>query len=171
MISISFNGGNSGGPLLLDGKVIGICTATVSDSEALGLAGPIYQIVRFFRHYADYDTEYSNPLLLTPSWGIDTIPTTRDYLECNGIDPSIQGCRLSKILEDGAMGKASLRERDILMGIGTTNEKGRTTLYNIGKSPPCAMHCPPKAFAALSALKDPSANHFYLLFQQTTTAR
>ena len=135
MISISFNGGNSGGPLLLDGKVIGICTATVSDSEALGLAGPIYQIVRFFRHYADYNTEDSNPLLLTPSWGIDTIPTTRDYLECNGIDPSIQGCRLSKILEDGAMGKASLRERDILMGIGTTNEKGRTTLYNIGKLP------------------------------------
>jgi len=132
VISISFNGGNSGGPLLLDGKVIGICTATVSDSEALGLAGPIYQIVRFFRHYANYTY---NPLLLTPSWGIDTIPTTRDYLECNGIDPSIQGCRLSKILEDGAMGKASLRERDILMGITTTNDKGRAMRYNIGKSP------------------------------------
>lgn len=130
--SISFNGGNSGGPLLLDGKVIGICTATVSDSEALGLAGPIYQIVRFFRHYADY--EDSSPLLLTPSWGIDTIPTTQDYLECNGIDPSIQGCRLSKILDVGAVGKASLRERDILMGMTTTDDKGRVKRYNIGKS-------------------------------------
>lgn len=119
---------------MLDGKVIGICTATVSDSEALGLAGPIYQIVRFFRHYANY--EESNPLLLTPSWGIDTVPTTRDYLECNGIDPSVQGCRLSKILEVGAVGRASLRERDILMGITTTDDKGRAKRYNIGKSLP-----------------------------------
>lgn len=121
--------------MLLDGKVIGICTATVSDSEALGLAGPIYQIVRFFRHYADYNTTAA-PLLLTPSWGIDTIPTTRDYLECNGIDAAVQGCRLSKILAVGAVGRASLRERDILMGITTTDEKGRVKRYNIGKSPP-----------------------------------
>ena len=96
------------------------------------MAGPIYQIVRFFRHYANY--EESNPLLLTPSWGIDTVPTTRDYLECNGIDPSVQGCRLSKILEVGAVGRASLRERDILMGITTTDDKGRVKRYNIGKS-------------------------------------
>jgi hypothetical protein len=31
------------------------------------------------------------------------------------------------------MGKASLRERDILMGITTTNDKGRAMRYNIGK--------------------------------------
>ena len=115
---------------MMGGKVIGICTATVTDSEALGLAGPIFQIVRFFRHYANYNG--TSPLLLTPSWGIDTIHTTVDYLEYHGIDTSIQGCRLSKILNVGAMGTSGLRERDILMGITTVDEDQQTKHYNIG---------------------------------------
>ena len=115
---------------MMGGKVIGICTATVTDSEALGLAGPIFQIVRFFRYYANYNG--TSPLLLTPSWGIDTIPTTMDYLEYHGIETSIQGCRLSKILNAGAMGTSGLRERDILMGITSVDEDNQTKRYNIG---------------------------------------
>ena len=52
-LNISFNGGNSGGPLFFKNKVIGICTASISDSEALGLAMPINQIIRF-SNYGQY---------------------------------------------------------------------------------------------------------------------
>lgn len=115
-LNISFNGGNSGGPLFLKNKVIGICTASIVDSEALGLAMPIYQICRFFQHW----TDYNNTLLYTPTWGIFYKHTTPDYLASKDIE-HYQGCLVKKSLE-----KMELKENYIIMGI-----KSDDKTYNI----------------------------------------
>ena len=115
-LNISFNGGNSGGPLLHKNKVIGICTASISDSEALGLAMPISQIVHFFQKWTTFDST----LLQTPTWGIFYKPSTIDYLESKNIS-DIQGCLVKKTIE-----KTAIKKNDILMGINSNNKR-----YNI----------------------------------------
>ena len=120
-LSISLNGGNSGGPLMYKGKVIGICTASITDSEALGLAVPILQAIRFFRHWTSYD----NIILQTPSWGMKSKTTTSAFLEFYEVD-SIQGCTIDKVVSTGAIRKAKIQERDIIMGISSAGKR-----YNV----------------------------------------
>ncbi len=115
-LNISFNGGNSGGPLLYKNKVIGICTASISDSEALGLAMPISQIIHFFQKW----TNWKNVLLRVPSWGLCYKPSTIDYLQSKNIE-GIQGCLVKKTLE-----KQKFKKNDILMGINSGSRR-----YNI----------------------------------------
>ena len=115
-LNISFNGGNSGGPLFLKNKVIGICTASISESEALGLAVPIYQVVRFFQLWADY----TNVILKTPTWGIMYKTTTPDYLRSKNIE-GIQGALVKKIV-----GSMPIKPKNIIMGI-----KSGGKAYNI----------------------------------------
>lgn len=125
--TISLNGGNSGGPLMCKNKVIGICTASISDSEALGLAVPIYQIVRFFQLWATYD----NTILSTPSWGVVTKTTTPDYMDYSQVDRAIQGCSVKRIIKKvGALAMASVQTSDIIMGI--TSGKKRYNVDNYG---------------------------------------
>lgn len=115
-VNISFNGGNSGGPLLFKNKVIGICTASISESEALGLAMPINQIIRFFQLW----TDYKSIILETPTWGMYLKNATPDYLKSKNI-ADYQGCLVKKTLE-----KCVLKENHILMGI-----KSGDKVYNI----------------------------------------
>lgn len=128
--SLSLNGGNSGGPLMMGGKVIGICTASVTESEALALAGPIYQIVRFFRHWATYR---DSVILLTPSWGISTATTTPDYLSYHGIDDAVQGASLKRVLDKGAVGMAGMKEKDIILGISSGGKRYNVDNYGLVK--------------------------------------
>lgn len=111
-LNISFNGGNSGGPLFLKNKVVGICTASIVDSEALGLAMPIYKIARFFQKW----TKYKNRLLHTPSWGIFFKHTTPDYLASKNIE-HYQGCLVKKTTST-----IELKENYIIMGIKSNNK-------------------------------------------------
>lgn len=121
--TISLNGGNSGGPLMCKNKVIGICTASISESEALGLAVPISQICRFLQLWANY----SETILCTPSWGVVTKTTTPDYMEYHSVDKAIQGCSVKQMVKDvGTLYKSSIREGDILMGISSDGKR-----YNI----------------------------------------
>lgn len=115
-LNISFNGGNSGGPLLYKNNVIGICTASISDSEALGLAMPISQILDYFQKWCNF----KNVLMQTPSWGICYKPTTVDYLQSKNIE-GIQGCLVKKTIE-----KIKIKKNDILMGINSNSLR-----YNI----------------------------------------
>jgi len=130
--SLSLNGGNSGGPLMMGNKVIGICTASVTESEALALAGPIYQIVRFFRDWATYG---ESVILLTPSWGISTTTTTPDYLAYHGIESSIQGATLKRVLATGAVGKANVQVKDIVMGITSAGKRYNVDNYGLVSCP------------------------------------
>lgn len=121
-VSISLNGGNSGGPLLMNGKVIGICTASISDSEGLGLAVPIYQIIRFLSHWTDYD----KILLTTPSWGLDLTTLTDDYVAYHNISDGVQGGLVTKVVETGCLHEVGIKANDIIVGI---NSGGRR--YNV----------------------------------------
>lgn len=115
-LNISFNGGNSGGPLFLKNKVVGICTASIVDSEALGLAMPIYKIARFFQKW----TKYKTRLLHTPSWGVFFKHTTPDYLASKNIE-HYQGCLVKKTTIN-----MELKENYIIMGIKSGGES-----YNV----------------------------------------
>ena len=97
-------------------KVIGICTASIVDSEALGLAMPIHKIGRFFQQW----TTYKNRLLHTPSWGIFFKHTTPDYLASKNIE-HYQGCLVKKTTT-----KMELKENHIIMGIKSDDKS-----YNI----------------------------------------
>jgi S1-C subfamily serine protease len=120
-LSISLNGGNSGGPLLMNGKVIGICTASISESEALGLAVPIHQTLRFFQQWTSFD----NIILRTPSWPFKTKTTTPDYLKYHNIHSSVQGCTVQKYI-----GIDALDKDDIIMAI--YSGKKRYAVDNFG---------------------------------------
>lgn len=116
-LSISLNGGNSGGPLILNGKVIGICTASISESEALGLAVPIHQTLRFFQYWTDFE----NIILRTPSWPFKTNTTTPDYLQYHGIHHSIEGITVHKYT--GSPESQEIQKNDILLAVSSGNKR------------------------------------------------
>lgn len=120
-LNLSLNGGNSGGPLFHKNKVIGICTASEADTEAIGLAVPIQQIVRFFNTWTDFKT----PILKLPSWGIQTEPLSDDYLAYHNIS-GMQGALVKQLIKNEASHKAGLEPRDIIMGINSGGKR-----YNI----------------------------------------
>lgn len=119
--NISFNGGNSGGPLMSNNKVIGICTASEAEAEAIGLAVPINQILRFFKYWTTFDTQ----LVQLPSWGVNLQILTEDYLNYHNIN-DMQGVLVRKVVKNQSCDTAGLKENDIILGIN--NSTGR---YNI----------------------------------------
>mgnify|MGYP001173542917 CR=1 FL=1 len=115
-INISLNGGNSGGPLMHNHKVIGICTASEADTEAIGLCVPIHQIIRFFKYWASYKT----PLMKLPSWGLHTEILTEDYLKYHKMD-QMNGVLVDKVIPKQAADKAGLTQKDIIIKIINKN--------------------------------------------------
>jgi S1-C subfamily serine protease len=113
--STPINPGNSGGPLLnAVGKVVGITTAIVSQSQGLGFAIPSNTILREI-----------NALIITGTY------TGHSYLGVEGQDMSYQraqeldisvtyGWRLTKIVEDGPS-DGKLQVGDVIIAMnGTT---------------------------------------------------
>ncbi len=120
-LNLSLNGGNSGGPLFHKNKVIGICTASEADTEAIGLAVPIQQIVRFFNTWADF----KHQIMKLPSWGMQTEPLSDDYLAYYDIQ-GMQGALIKQLIKNEACSKAGLEPKDIIMGINSGGKR-----YNI----------------------------------------
>lgn len=112
-ISISLNGGNSGGPLLLNGRVVGICTASVYGSEALGLAVPIVQTIQFFKYW----TDFSNIILRLPTWGITTRVITDDFLDYFDVSHSMKGCGIQKVIPNSCIHSENICENDIILSV------------------------------------------------------
>ena len=75
-LNISINSGNSGGPLFdKNGKVIGICTATLNESEGIAFAVPIFSVLSYFEKY------YESPFGRFPQWGFELMPMTDAFAE------------------------------------------------------------------------------------------
>ena len=75
-LNISINNGNSGGPLFdKSGKVIGICTATLNETEAIAFAVPIYSVLNYFKKF------YEKPYGRFPQWGLDLMPMTDAFAD------------------------------------------------------------------------------------------
>lgn len=112
-MDITLNGGNSGGPLFYRNKVIGICTASVADSERLGLAVPMQMVYSFFTKWATYTT----CCLRTPTWGIIQKVLTPDYMDYKNIASQYKGTLVKKVLPAQAADQAGLKKDDIIMRI------------------------------------------------------
>ena len=128
-LNISFNGGNSGGPLFHKNKVIGICTASISESEALGLAVPMTQILNYFQKWTEYDHH-----ILTVLPGA-LLPTQQPTTTWNTmiLTKLTKEHLLAKIVPGSSVDKI-LKPKDILMGISSADKRYSIDQYGLLKA-------------------------------------
>lgn len=126
---LSLNSGNSGGPLFLKKtqSVIGICTATVAESERISLAVPMQEIFRFFQYYTDYSTT----ILRLPCFGVSLRKLTVDYMEYKGIDQAFTGGLVKDVIKNQACDLAKLKKGDIIMGLETKDPQGKIVKFKV----------------------------------------
>lgn len=113
--SVPINPGNSGGPLLnYDGKVIGITTAIVNESQGLGFAVPSNTILREKEALISSGTYRGHSYL-----GVKG--TDMDYAEAqtSGVNVTY-GWKIAQVVPFGPAYDASIMSGDILLGINGT---------------------------------------------------
>ena len=108
-VNISINSGNSGGPLCdKHGNVIGICTATLNESEAIAFAVPIFSVLKYFQNY------YYGPFGKFPQWGVRLMPMTDAYAVEFGI--KTMGAVVRRV-EKGSVAHGVLKKGDVVHSI------------------------------------------------------
>tara|TARA_B110000977_G_scaffold196186_2_gene276079 strand:+ start:9541 stop:10983 length:1443 start_codon:yes stop_codon:yes gene_type:complete len=108
-LNISINSGNSGGPVFdPSGDVIGICTSTLNESEAIAFAVPIYSVLAYFQKF------YIEPFGRFPEWGLTLIPMTDAHAIEHGV--AREGAVVAHIA-DGSAAKKVLKKGDVLHSI------------------------------------------------------
>ena len=118
--SAPINPGNSGGPLLnYMGKVVGVTTAIVADSQGLGFAIPSNTILKEIQSLITNKKYESHSYL-----GLRGI--SMDYYAAQDLHVNITyGWRVTEVRSDGPSYNASLHVDDIIVGInGTTVRNG-----------------------------------------------
>ena len=107
---MSLNSGNSGGPLAdAKGNIIGVCTATLGDSEQISFAVPSYCILKYFQNF------YSAPYGKFPQWGITTLPLTEAYQKVH----KIRGCgAVIKDIHPASSAHGVLKPGDVVHRVG-----------------------------------------------------
>lgn len=122
-LNISINSGNSGGPLCdKSGKVIGICTSTLVETEAIAFAVPIYSVLAYFAKF--YDT----PFGVFPQWGIQLMPMTDAFAVEFGIQRP--GAVIRKI-ETGSSSAGKLKTGDVVHGIRSGDVDVQLDLFGL----------------------------------------
>ncbi len=113
--SAPINPGNSGGPLLnFDGKVVGITTAIVEQSQGLGFAVPSNTIIREILALVTTGTYEGHSYLGVR--GVDM-----DYNQAQNMNVNITyGWKIVQVVQDGPADKAGVKVNDILIGISDT---------------------------------------------------
>ena len=110
--SAPINPGNSGGPLLnLDGKVVGITTAIVADSQGLGFAVPSNAILREIFSLIENGSYEGHPYLGVT--GSDMDYETAQTLRVN----VTYGWKIAGTVQGGPASNAGVRVNDIIIGI------------------------------------------------------
>lgn len=108
-LNISINSGNSGGPLVGEhGKVIGVCTATLDESEAIAFAVPIFSVLSYFRKF------YKEPFGRFPRWGMTLLPMTEAFANARHLH-SI-GAVVNEV-EPGSCLQGKLKSGDVIHSI------------------------------------------------------
>lgn len=112
--SAPINPGNSGGPLLnFDGKVVGITSAIVEQSQGLGFAVPSNTILREMFALVTTGTYEGHSYLGVK--GVDM-----DYNQAQNMHINITyGWKIVEVVQDGPADKADVRADDILIGINS----------------------------------------------------
>jgi S1-C subfamily serine protease len=113
--STPINPGNSGGPLLnFDGKVIGVTTAIVADSQGLGFAVPSNTILREVFALAKYGNYEGHSYLGVKGADMDYEQTTEVHTNVT------YGWRIAEVVTGGPASDAGVQVNDILVGINGT---------------------------------------------------
>jgi len=109
-LNMSLNSGNSGGPLTdAKGNIIGVCTATLGDSEQISFAVPSYCVIRYFQNF------YTAPYGRFPQWGISTLPLTEAYKKVH----KIRGCgAVIKDIHPASCAVGVLKPGDVIHKVG-----------------------------------------------------
>lgn len=101
-LNLSLNSGNSGGPLFdTKGNVIGVCTATLGDSEAISFAVPSFCVIKYFERF------YKEPYGRFPQWGFTLLPMTEAYQKvhningCGAVVKDVHPASSAKMLKEG----------------------------------------------------------------------
>jgi S1-C subfamily serine protease len=109
-LNMSLNSGNSGGPLTdSKGNIIGVCAATLGDSEAISFAVPSYCVLKYFQNF------YSAPYGKFPQWGIELLPMTEAYQKVH----KIRGCgAVIKDIHPASIAVGVLKPGDVVHRVG-----------------------------------------------------
>ena len=121
-LNISINNGNSGGPLFdKTGKVIGVCTSTLNESEAIAFAVPIYSIIEYFKKY------YESPFGRFPQWGVKLMPMTDAFAEEFGITKA--GAVVQEVEKGSAC--AVLKKGDVVHSISSKDQTWKLDRFGL----------------------------------------
>ena len=116
--STPINPGNSGGPLLnFDGKVVGITTAIVADSQGLGFAVPSNTILKEIQSLIVNGGYEAHSYL-----GVSG--TDMDYERAQDLDVNVTfGWWVASVVSGGPAATGGVRSNDIIIGINGTYVK------------------------------------------------
>jgi len=123
-VDAAVNPGNSGGPALTDGKIVGVVMQVISRSQNIGYLVPITLV----QHFIDDVKDGKNDGLSKLGIGIQNLenPAMRRYY---GLDENTSGVLVDKILYNSSM-KTVLKVDDILTAIDGHNiENDGTTEF------------------------------------------
>jgi len=114
--STPINPGNSGGPLLnFDGKVVGITTAIVTDSQGLGFAIPSSTLLNEVFSLVTYGTYEGHSYL-----GLKGIDMDYETAQEMGVNVTY-GWRVVEVMPGEPSATAGVRVNDIIVGINGTS--------------------------------------------------
>lgn len=107
----AINPGNSGGPLLnINGEVIGINTAVLSNAQGVGFAIPI----GFAKSVADELIRYGK--VKRPWTGLYAVPITRRIAAALGLE-RVEGALVMEVIRNSPAYRAGIRAGDIILEV------------------------------------------------------
>ncbi len=147
--STPINPGNSGGPLLnFNGKVIGITTAIIADSQGLGFAVPSNTILREVHGLIEFGTYEGHSYLGVR--GTDMSYETAQSMNVN----VTYGWRIVQVISGGPAYNASIYADDIIVGINVTRIRNGDEMSSYLEE-----HTLPGETAILTIARKNSATH------------
>ncbi|CDR95924.1 DegP protease, putative [Babesia bigemina] len=121
-IDAAINAGNSGGPALKDGKVIGVAFQAYDEAQNIGYIIPTCIILQFLRHI-DLHRRYTGFVTIGITYQLLENPALRAFVGLDSVRQSdlpenvtpsgILVCQCDKVVNDGD----GLRTRDVIMAI------------------------------------------------------
>ncbi|KAK1934788.1 putative DegP protease [Babesia divergens] len=133
-IDAAINAGNSGGPVLKDGKVIGVAFQAYDEAQNIGYIIPTCIVRQFLRHIEKYQ-KYTGFVTIGITYQLLENPALKSFIGLNRIKESdlpkgvtasgILVCQCDKVVND----EGGLRTRDVIMAINGHDVADDGTIY------------------------------------------